>query len=180
MSFFKVTNGIIYICPLTVMIHLRRVSTSFTVYSKPFCEVLHNSINYFLRYKETRGWGQYTVYKTSGGKRVNKQQKNSSVGNASDLLTHRWAAHHCVGVQIPMHVRGTWSAMPYTRLYSVHCYWWKRQVSHQRWIWGIHCMHARKHASEESTLALKPRADVTRSPKQSVAPQKGLVSYKNF
>ena len=35
-------------------------------------------------------------------------------------------------VQIPMHVRGTWPAMPYTRLYSVHRYWWKRQVSHQR------------------------------------------------
>ena len=23
------------------------------------------------------------------------------------------------------------AAMPYTRLYSVHLYWWKRQVSHQ-------------------------------------------------
>ena len=35
-------------------------------------------------------------------------------------------------VQIPMHVRGARPAMPYTHLYSVHHYWWKRQVSHQR------------------------------------------------
>ena len=26
---------------------------------------------------------------------------NSSVGNASDLVTHRWAAHHCVGGSNP-------------------------------------------------------------------------------
>ena len=65
-SFFKVTNGIIYICLLTVKIHLRTVSTSFIVCGKPFCEVLHNSINNFLHYKETRGWGRYNIYKTSG------------------------------------------------------------------------------------------------------------------
>ena len=41
-----------------------------------------------------------------------------------------------------------------------------RQVSHQRWIWRIHCMQVRMHASEGSTLALKPGADITRSPKQ--------------
>ena len=28
------------------------------------------------------------------------------------------------------------AAMPYTRLYSVHPYWWKRQVSHQLWPSG--------------------------------------------
>ena len=41
------------------------------------------------------------------------------------------------------------------------CNWPPRgqQVSHQRWIWGIYCMHVRKHASKGSTLALKPRAD---------------------
>ena len=39
---------------------------------------------------------------------------------------------------------------------------------------------ARKHASK-STLALKHRADITRSPKRvSVAPQKGHVSSKNL
>ena len=36
-SFFKVTNGIIYICPLTVKIHLRTVSASFIVCGEPFC-----------------------------------------------------------------------------------------------------------------------------------------------
>ena len=41
-----------------------------------------------------------------------------------------------------------------------------RQVSHRRWIWWIHCAQASKHASEGSTLALKPRAEVTRSPKK--------------
>ena len=40
------------------------------------------------------------------------------------------------------------------------------QVSHQRWIWRIHCTQARKYASDWSTLALKPRADINRSPKQ--------------
>ena len=45
-------------------------------------------------------------------------------------------------------------------------YWPPRgqQVLHQRWISGICCAQARKHASEGSTLALKPRGDVTRSP----------------
>ena len=43
---------------------------------------------------------------------------------------------------------------------------YSQQVSHQRWISGIHCMQVTKHASEGSTLALKPRADITRSPKQ--------------
>ena len=33
-------------------------------------------------------------------------------------------------------------------------------------IWGIQCAEVTKHAMRESTLALKPRADVTRSPKQ--------------
>ena len=37
-----------------------------------------------------------------------------------------------------------------------------QQESHQRWIWEIHCMQAINPAS----LAFKPRADVTRSPKQ--------------
>ena len=47
--------------------------------------------------------------------------------------------------------------------------WWppySQQVSHQRWIWGIHCAQVRKHARKGSILALKPSADVTRSPKQ--------------
>ena len=44
-----------------------------------------------------------------------------------------------------------------------------QQVSHQRWIWGI------QHTSEVSTLSLKPRTDVTRSPKQGYQYQKGLV-----
>ena len=39
-------------------------------------------------------------------------------------------------------------------------------------IWGIHCAQARKHASEGSTLALKPEADVARSPKQGYQPHK--------
>ena len=35
-----------------------------------------------------------------------------------------------------------------------------RQVSHQSWNWGIHSIQAKG-----STLTLKPRADITRSPK---------------
>ena len=37
-----------------------------------------------------------------------------------------------------------------------------QQVLHQRWI---HCTQAMKHARQGSTLALKPRGDVTRNPK---------------
>ena len=40
-----------------------------------------------------------------------------------------------------------------------------QQVSHEKWIWGICCTQATKQA-RESTVALKPRADITRSPKQ--------------
>ena len=36
-------------------------------------------------------------------------------------------------------------------------------VSHQRWIWWIYCAQATIPTSEGSTLALKPRADITRS-----------------
>ena len=56
-----------------------------------------------------------------------------------------------------------------------------QQVLHQRWIWGICCAQTRKHASEGSILALKPRADITRSQKQGYQwPQKELLSSKKF
>ena len=41
-----------------------------------------------------------------------------------------------------------------------------QQVSHQRWISGVHCTQVTKHASEGSILTFKPRGDVTKSPKQ--------------
>ena len=41
-----------------------------------------------------------------------------------------------------------------------------QQVSHQRWIWEIHCTQAMKHTSEGSTLTLKARVDVSRGSKQ--------------
>ena len=45
-----------------------------------------------------------------------------------------------------------------------------------------HCGRQRSSPVMESTLALKPRADVTRSPKKEVsaAPQKGLMSSKKI
>ena len=49
-------------------------------------------------------------------------------------------------------------------VWALHLY--SQQVSHQRWISGIHCTQATKHASKGSTLALKPRENITRSPKQ--------------
>ena len=55
---------------------------------------------------------------------------------------------------------------------------YSQQVSHQRWIWGSHKWESMQKGS---TLALKPRADVTRSPKlsvASVAPRKGLMFSK--
>ena len=39
------------------------------------------------------------------------------------------------------------------------------------WIWVIHCMQARKYQREGSTLALKPRADVSRSPNRGISGQ---------
>ena len=50
-----------------------------------------------------------------------------------------------------------------------------QQVSHQKWIWGPYCMHARKHTSEGSTLPLKPRVDGTGSIKQRYQ-----CSHKNY
>ena len=62
------------------------------------------------------------------------------------LTSHKWIRNTKIQdpfvVQIPMHVRGAWSAMPYTRLYSVHLH--------------------RDHQKSKG----RPRADVTRSPKQ--------------
>ena len=51
-----------------------------------------------------------------------------------------------------------------------------QQVSHQRWIWGLHKWESMQSLS---TLALKSRADVTRSPKQGYH-WKGLMSSKNL
>ena len=82
-----------------------------------------------------------------------------------------------------MHVRGAWPAMPYTHLYSVHHYWWKRQwVSHQRWIWGIRCAQVRKHASEGIHPGFETQGRRHQKSKTgvSVDPQKGLVYYKNL
>ena len=42
-------------------------------------------------------------------------------------------------------------------------------------------MQAMKHVSEGSTVALKPRADITRSPKTGISgPTKRLMSCKKF
>ena len=65
------------------------------------------------------------------------------------------------------------SRLPCWPLYS-------QQVSHQRWISGIHCTLVTKHASEGSILALKPSGDVTRSPKQGYQwPHEKDMSSKN-
>ena len=50
-------------------------------------------------------------------------------------------------------------------------YWqpWGQQVLHQRGISGIHCMQVIRHTSQRSTLALKLRADVARSPNGGIS-----------
>ena len=55
-------------------------------------------------------------------------------------------------------------------------------VSHQRWIWGIHCMQAIKHASRDPPWLWSPGADITRGPKQGYqwSHIKGLMSSKNY
>ena len=56
-----------------------------------------------------------------------------------------------------------------------------RQVWHQSWIWGIHCTHVIKYASDWSILPLKLRADITRSPKQGYQrPHKKNWCNQNF
>ena len=69
------------------------------------------------------------------------------------------------------------AALLFSRLYSVHLYWWKRLVICDLWD---HCTQARKSAGERSTLDLKPVRKDTRSPKQeqSVASQTGPWSNK--
>ena len=74
--------------------------------------------------------------------------------------TVQWHPRFRVWVQ-PMLVKmcaSTWSKSA-----QVQCLLPKgQQVLHQRWIWGIYCTQATKHASKGSSLALKPWADITR------------------
>ena len=96
--------------------------------------------------------------------RERELMKIDRIGTTEQLTT-------ALGVQIPMQVKGTQPAIPYTCLYSVHPYWWKRQVSHQTW----------KQERAQVRDPLWMRKD-TRSPKQeqSVAPQSGPWSNKKF
>ena len=43
------------------------------------------------------------------------------------------------------------TAMPYTRLYSVHLYWWKRQMSRQTWHSGS--LHASKKKNPKNIIS---------------------------
>ena len=59
------------------------------------------------------------------------------------------ACRECDGPPCHIHnytVYMAWAAMPYTQLYSVYPYWWKRQMSHQTWLSGS--QQARKSAGE--------------------------------
>ena len=80
-----------------------------------------------------------------------------------------------------MHVRGAWPAMPYT-LYTVYTPIGGKGRCHTSCDLQDHSTQARKSAGERSTLALKPMRKDTQSPKQeqSVAPQNGHLSNKNF
>ena len=75
----------------------------------------------------------------------------------SIVLLHNWS-----WVRAPSMFVGT-----YTRVEKVQLPSWpphSQLVLHQRRIWGIHCTQMTEHTSEGSILALKSRADVTRSP----------------
>ena len=72
---------------------------------------------------------------------------------------------------------GTWikkAQLPCWPLYS-------QQVSHQRWIWGIHCVQARKHTSEGIHPGFETQGRCHQKSKigVSVAPWKGPMSSKN-
>ena len=55
----------------------------------------------------------------------------------------------------------------------------RQQVLHQRWIFGIGCMQATKHASEGIHPGFETQTHITRSPKRvSVAKQKGFNLYE--
>ena len=55
-------------------------------------------------------------------------------------------------------------------------------MCHRSDISGIHCMKATKYTTEESTLVLKPMADITRNPKQGYRwpHKKGLIPPKKL
>ena len=57
-----------------------------------------------------------------------------------------------------------------------------QQVSHQKWIWGIHVMQTTKHINAGFTLSLKPKGiwHLKSKTEVSVAPQKGLTSFKKL
>ena len=71
----------------------------------------------------------------------------------------------------------TWFANMWIEKAQLPCWHlYSQQVLHQRWIWGS--LQARKARKHLFTRALKPRADVTRSPKRiSVAPHKELQNF---
>ena len=122
-----------------VKIHLIGCSKRHNVYFKiidQFLECTNHKLSFdilqamFQRIFFSRHFRQCRQVKVSlfvapakiwGETMASKGQWNSSVSNMSDLVTHHWAAHHLL-VQIPMHVRGAWPVMPYTRLYSVNLF----------------------------------------------------------
>ena len=57
-----------------------------------------------------------------------------------------------------------------------------QQVSHQRWIWGIHCMLATKHISKRIHPGFETQGRCHQKSKTglSMAQQKGLMSSKQF
>ena len=112
----------------------------------------------------------WTRFITLTEKRATSSQWPSSL----QCLTVVGSSHEPPPVLADMSA-GTWiekAWLPCWPLYS-------QQVLHQRWISGIHCTQATKHASEGLTVALKPRGDIIRSPKQGYQwPRQNLKKKK--
>ena len=108
---------------------------------------------------------------------------DSSVGNASDLVTHRWALTTALVVQILMHVRGSRASHAVYSAYTVYTHiGGKGRCRTRGESEGSVVRRRGSTQARESTLALKPRADITRSPKQGYQwpREKDMLSYKVF
>ena len=117
-----------------------------------------------LGYPPERTWDQWKYYGMEIGYSPSGcgQTEVGPGGRVDSVSTY------CVG-GLPIKSRQPTSA---TYVACRECDWppcwplYSQQVSHQRWISAIHGTQVTKHASEGSTLALKPRGDIIRSPKQ--------------
>ena len=106
-------------------------------------------------------------------------KKNRRKWTLADMV-QTLRAHHCAA-----HSINTSTCMyKYVDQKRLSCHVSCQEASrcHLKWIWGIHCVQARKYASQGIQPSFETQGRYHQKSKTglSVAPQKGLMSSKNF